>query len=196
MENNTNKTKEIFQLWLQFGSVFLIYRLGNYLIDKQKHHFWDRDSLQLGIFVLLGFTLYHLLVQPFVPINDSKPVLKEISNDVLFLGTGLLTANILYALVNNIQVDNHNLKLIVYVLFGVMVYDVLFFSTILKKTDKPLSNATVDITKYGTIMFISQILVDKSFRTVMSVEWLTNLLLMAVGFLFYNVVIKPRVIII
>lgn len=183
--------KEILETWVKFGTVFLIHHIGLKCLNGNTN---AGLSMKLGIFVLLGFTLYLALIKPFVPLNTNKPVLAEVSNDILFFGTGLLAANILYSLVNQTEIKSSNLKSIVYVLFGFIVYDMLFYNFV-PKDDSPRSTAIKDIVKFGTMMIIAQMIMDRSFTSVQTVEFMSSLLLVLGGFAFYDFVIKKVIII-
>ena len=91
-----SRTKEVLDAWLKYGTVFLIYRLCTYYFFETSPdaRLFDAESLRLVLFILLGFTLYYLLVKPYIPVNLQHPIFKNIANDTLMFGTVLVSMHL------------------------------------------------------------------------------------------------------
>jgi hypothetical protein len=192
-----NTMKDVLDTWLKFGTVFLIYQLGvHYFIDKNNREIFDARSMQLGLFVLIGFTLYFLLVKPFLSDLFAHPILKNITNDVLFYGSGLVVSNLLISTVDKKPIFEKEWATgSLYILFGFIVYRILTFRFVPQNLDDNIKLATNDVVQFGTMLVIVRLFQTRSLEGLTDTNWLLSLLFALSGFVAYDVVIRRLILV-
>lgn len=190
-----NTTKDILDTWLKFGTVFLVYRVARYYLyergtEKDFGLFSTNDAL-LGLYILLGFTLYFLLVRPYIPVTFEHPVLRDLTNDMLFFGTAFVGAQGLMSIVageNLYSAEFFKASLIL--LTGFAVYRVLvapFVPQNLGENVKPVVN---DWLQFGIALVVYRIIAQGS---LLDERWILQVLTVLVGFAGYHFVTKKVV---
>jgi len=184
--------KNTLNSWLKFGTVFLIYRLCMYyFIDRDKcdNELFDSESLQLVLFILLGFALYFLLIQPYIPIHLQHPVLQNIANDTLMFGTVLVSSHLMesYAC-DESYFDNEWLKTAGLILLAFATYRVFVDQFIPFDTMNPTVRPIVhDWAQFGTFLVVFRLLRGKS---VLDQKWILSVLFVLLGFTGYHLITK------
>lgn len=185
------KSREVLDAWLKYGTVFLIYRLCTYYFFETSPDakLFDAESLRLVLFILLGFTIYYLLVKPYIPVNLQHPIFKNIANDTLMFGTVLLSMHLLESLVDPTEyvMDTHWLKTAGLILLAFAAYRVFidpFIPKSLSPTWKPVVN---DWAEFGSFLVFFRLLQGKS---ILDKKWITSVLFVLLGFTGYHFVTK------
>lgn len=179
--------------WLKYGTVFLIYRLCTYyFFDGDNATLFDRESLQLVLFILIGFTIYFLFIQPYVPVKFQHPIFNNIANDTLMFGTVLLSSHLLEAWMNQGDFFNKEwLKSAGMILLAFAAYDILINPFIpfnkLTPTAAPIVN---DWAKFGTFLIVFRLLQGKS---VVDQKWMLSVLFALLGFTGYHLITKKLI---
>lgn len=173
--------------WIKFGTVFIVYRIGSYLLfdaGRTDKPLFDMEMIRLVVFVLIGFTLYYLLVKPYVPFPEHDLILRNTINDTLMFSTVLIVTQFLESYMNNTPflteqwVKNSSLILLSFIIYNVFVSPFIPRKNIPLK-DLPMVN---NLAKYGFFMIILRILEGKS---LLDVKWIASVVLVLIGFLAY-----------
>lgn len=188
------KMKEVLDAWLKYGTVFLIYRLCTFyfLSDNKNEVLFDKDSIQLVLFILIGFTLYFLLVKPYIPVHLQHPILNNIANDSLMFGTVLVTSHLMDSWMSNGDYFNKEwLKSAGIILFAFASYRVLINPFIPIKNIGPAATPIVrDWAQFGTFLIALRLMQQKS---VMDQKWILSVLFALLGFTGYHLITKKLI---
>lgn len=190
--NLNNRIAKILDTWLKFGTVFLIYRLFTYYFFDRNNPcavFFEKESVALVLFILLGFAIYYLIVDPYLPQNLKHPILRNITNDTLMFGTVLVTAHILETYMNHgTYLNSEWLKTAVMVLLAFAAYRVLINPFIpLNKMNSQVRPIVSDWAQFGTFLIIFRILQR---RSLTDEKWILSLLFVLLGFTGYHLITK------
>lgn len=182
------RLRNTLEVWLKFGTVFLVYRIGTYLIfdfGRNDRRLFDIKTVQLVVFILIGFTLYYLLVKPYVPVPGFEHIMmRNIMNDVLMFGTVILVTHFLESYMDNTPYFTERwIKNSSMVLLAFIIYDVLI-NPLIPKDNMPLKNIPMidDISKYGFFLIILRILEGKN---LLDVRWIVSVIVICSGFVIY-----------
>lgn len=189
------KMKNVLDAWLKYGTVFLIYRLCTYFFferDNPNAVFFEKESLQLVLFILIGFTVYYLLVEPYVPINVQHPILRNIANDSLMFGTVLITSHVLETYMTDGRFFNNDwLKTAGIILLAFATYRVLVQPFIpLDRLNPNIQPIVSDWAQFGTFLVAFRLLQGKS---IADEKWILSVLFVLLGFTGYHLITKKLV---
>ena len=186
------RTKESLDAWLKYGTVFLIYRLCTYYFteyDNMNAELFDAESLQIILFILIGFTIYYMLVKPYVPLNFEHPIFQNVASDTLMFGTVLVTSHILDIYMNNGDAFNADwLKTSGIILLAFAAYEVFINPFVPLTSVSPSSKPVVeDWLKFGSFLVFARLLQG---RSVLDQQWILTVLFVLLGFTGYHLVTK------
>jgi hypothetical protein len=186
-----SRTKNILDEWLKYGTVFLVCRLYSYYFSpgKSGEKFFDNDSMVLVILILIGYTIYHLFVHPYISSKLHHPVLKNFETDMLLFGTVMVSSHIMEEWMDDGDYFNREwLKTAGTILFAFAAFDIVIYPFIpqekLNPEIKPLVN---DWMKYGIFLIIFRLLQGK---TITNTKWILSVLFVLVGFTGYHLITK------
>jgi len=190
-----SKLKDTLDAWLKYGTVFLIYRIFTYYFfdrDNPNAEFFDKDSTFLALFILIGFTIYYLIVKPWIPVNLEHPILRNIANDTLMFGTVLISAHVLEAYMHEGEYFNGDwLKNSGLILLAFAVYRVVIDPFIPREKMNPKTVSVVDDwAQFGTFLIALRIMQGKS---VADQKWILSVLFALLGFTGYHLITKKLV---
>jgi hypothetical protein len=192
-----SKTKDVLDAWLKYGTVFLIYRLCSYYFfehDNPNAELFDKASLRLVLFILLGFTLYYLLVKPYIPLDIQHPIFKNIANDTLMFGTVLASMHLMESFSNPVDysdpswIKSAGLILLAFASYRVFI-DPFIPSDKLSSNVRPIVH---DWAQFATFLVAFQLLQGKS---VMDQQWILRVLFVLLGFTGYHLVTKKLLVV-
>ncbi len=191
----SNPIKDTLDAWLKFGTVFLVYRLCTYFFfdrNKADAQLFDKESVSLVLFILIGFTLYYMLIKPYIPVNFQHPIVRNLTNDMLMFGTVLITSHVLDAWMSHGDMfDTEWLKNAGMILLAFAAYDIIVNPFIPYEKMKPHTASIVnDWAKYGTFLVAYRLLQGKS---VMDQQWILSVLFALLGFTGYHLITKKIV---
>lgn len=190
-----SRLKNTLDAWLKYGTVFLIYRFCTYFFfDRNNPNatFFDRESLQLVFFILIGFTVYYILVQPNIPINIQHPILRNIANDSLMFGTVLVTSHILDAYMtdgdyfNKQWLTTAGMILLAFASYRVLVNPFIPFN----KFSPTVTPIVSDWAQFGTFLIVFRLLQGKSLADE---KWILSVLFVLLGFTGYQLITKKLI---
>ena len=195
LDISNDRIRNTLDAWLKFGTVFLVYRLCTYFFfDRENPNatFFDKQSLKFVIFILLGFAVYYLFVQPYIPINAQHPILRNLGNDMLMFGTVLVTSHLFEVIINKEQFFNKNwLKTAGIVLLSFATYDIIVSPFIPYTNMKPnVAPLVYDWAKYGTFLIMFRVLRGKS---LLDQQWILSVLFVLLGFTGYQLVTRKLI---
>lgn len=187
-----SNVKATLNSWLKFGTVFLIYRLCMYYFterDCTDTELFDPASLQLVLFILLGFALYFLVVHPFIPVHLQHPILENIANDTLMFGTVLVSSHLMESyMCDESYFDAEWLKTAGLILLSFAAYRVFADPFIpfdkLNPTVRPIVQ---DWAQYGIFLVVFRLLRGKS---ILDQKWILSVLFVLLGFTGYHLITK------
>ncbi|XWV26169.1 hypothetical protein QJ857_gp0909 [Tupanvirus soda lake] len=190
-----DRIKNTLDAWLKYGTVFLVYRLCTYFFfdrDKPNTELFDKESLLLVLYILIGFTVYYMLVAPYIPVNMQHPILRNLTNDMLMFGTVLVSSHILEAWMNNGDFFNKEwLKTAGIILLSFAAYDIIVNPFIPFNTMNPRTAPIVyDWAKFGTFLIVFRLLQG---RSLLDQRWILSVLFVLLGFTGYHLVTKKLV---
>lgn len=191
----STKTKEVLDAWLKYGTVFLIYRLCTYFFFDRENpnaQLFDKQSLLLVLFILIGFTIYFLLIKPYIPVNFQHPIIRNIANDSLMFGTVLVTSHIMESFMNRGDFFNKEwLKTAGLILLAFASYRVLVHPFIpLNNLNPTIAPIVSDWAQFGTFLVAFRLLQGKS---VVDQKWILSVLFALLGFTGYHLITKKLV---
>lgn len=185
------RIKNVLESWLKFGTVFLVFWIFSYYFLRKDENapLIDSGSTTLALLILLGFTFYYLLVEPYVPINLKHPVLQSVGNDTLMFGTVLLVSHLIESYLNGGSMFNEKwiynagLILLAFATYRVVIFPFIPVSNLSLQT-RPVVN---DIAQFGIFLiafrlFRGESLTDKN--------WMMSVLFVLLGFVGYHYVTK------
>ena len=192
LETMNSKTKEVLDAWLKYGTVFLIYRICSFLFFERNNpaaELFDQKSLRLVLFILLGFTIYYLLVKPNIPINLRHPILKNMANDTLMIGTVLASMHLMESFTSPTDyLDNNWLKSAGIILLAFLSYRVFvnpFIPT--EKIQPSIRPIITDWAQIATFLVAFKLLLGES---VFNQQSVLQILFVLLGFTGYHFVTK------
>lgn len=182
--------RSVLEAWLKFGTVFLVYRLCTYyFFDRNNPNavLFDKESLYLVLFILIGFTIYYLVVKPFIPINMEHPIFQNLANDMLMFGTVLVSSHLMETWMNGgSYLDRDWLKTAGIILLSFAAYDIIVYPFI-PLTDQQPNSLVNDLLKYGIFLVLFQVLQNKS---VLDQKWILSVIFVLIGFAGYHLITK------
>lgn len=169
---------------LKFGTVYLIYRSFSYLFLDNLNSQFNKSEFLLIIYILIGFTIYFLYVQPYLTINFQQYIFQNMSNDILMFSTVLITTHLLEEWSGNQHFFNyHWLKKASKILLSFAIYDITLYPLIPHEYVNRESNAMIfDWIKYGSVLIIFRIIQCKS---IFDLHWIMSIIFILLGFFFY-----------
>lgn len=184
--------KNTLNSWLKYGTVFLTYRLSSYYFidrDQSDTELFDAESLQLVLFILLGFALYYLLIEPYIPINLQHPILQNIAKDTTMFGTVLVSAHLMESyMCEESSFDNQWLKTTGMILLSFASYRIFIDQFIPRDTLSPTIRPIInDWAQFGTFLVVFRLLRGKS---VFDQRWILSVLFVLLGFTGYHLITK------
>jgi len=185
------RVRNTLEAWLKFGTVFLVYRMCMfYLVDTNTAdtELIDKVSAQLVAYIMLGFTLYYLLIKPYVPDPFVHPMMQNIFNDTLMFGTVLVVSHLAESYVDgDTYFDADWLKTAAVVLVAFAAYRVFVNPFIpFGKMGPTVSPIVSDWAQFGTFLLIFRLLRGKDLNS----KWLVSVLFVLLGFTGYHLVTK------
>lgn len=192
IDNLTPRVRNTLDAWLKFGTVFLVYRICTYFFfDRENPNakFFESDSVKLVLYILLGFTLYYMVIKPYIPVNMQHPVIRNLTNDMLMFGTVLVTSHVLETAMDHGQYFNKQwLKTAGIILLSFAAYDIIINPFIPYEKMKPRAALLVhDLTKYGLFLVFFRLLQGKS---ILDQKWMFSVLFVLLGFTAYQTITK------
>ena len=185
------RVKETLDSWLKYGTVYLIYKVCMYYFVESDSDavLFDSESLHIIFYILIGFTIYFMIVKPYIPVNLQHPILKDVANDTLMFGTVLLSSHLLDVWMGGADVFNKDwLSSSAIILVSFASYQVLVHPFIptdnLSITARPVANEWL---KFGTFMVVARVLQG---RSVTDQNWALSVLFILMGFAGYSLVTK------
>lgn len=182
------RLRNTLEVWLKFGTVFLVYRIGKYLIfdvGRNSNPLFDIKTVQLVIFILIGFTLYYLLIKPYVPIPGfDNIIMRNVVNDVLMFGTVIVVTHFLDSYMTNSPYFTERwIKSSTIILLSFIIYDVMI-NPVIPKDCVSLRNIPMmdTVTKYGFFLIVLRLLEGKD---MFDIQWITSVILVCLGFIVY-----------
>jgi len=197
LDTMNSRTKEVLDAWLKYGTVFLIFRLCSfYFFEHNNPHaeLFDKTSLRLILFILLGFTIYYLLVKPYVPVNLQHPIFRNIANDTLMFGTVLISMHLMESFVTPTDyVDSNWVKSAGLIILAFAAYRVFLdpfipYST-LSKSARPVIH---DWAQFGTFLVAFRLMQGKS---ILDQQWIIQVLFVLLGFTGYHLITKKLIVV-
>lgn len=181
--DRSKELKNTIETFLKFGTVFLVYRTCNYyLVEDRKTAFFDYQTTELAILVMIGFALYFNLVQPLVPVNARNEIIKNIMNDTLMFGTVLVSQHSLDCYLNSGSCFNSEwAKNAAMVIAAFAAYRVSLDLCVTKEPG-PKGDLTRDLAQFGSFLVFYRILQGCNFNE----QWLTSVLFVLLGFSIYH----------
>lgn len=184
--------KNTLDVWLKFGTVFLVYRLCSYLFFDRNNPdatLFDKESLSLVFFILIGFTLYFMLVKPYIPVKFQHPIIKNLANDMLMFGTVLLSSHVMDSwMTDGDMFNNEWLKNAGIILLSFATYDILVHPFVKYDNNNCIDKSLLhDWLKYGIFLLAFRLLQGKS---VVDQQWIISVLFALLGFTGYHLVTK------
>lgn len=190
------KSRDVLDAWLKYGTVFLVYRLCSYYFFEtgSDAKLFDAESLRLVLFILLGFTLYYLLVKPYIPVNLQHPIFKNIANDTLMFGSVLVSMHLFESFVSpsDYSMDSNWLKNAGLILLSFAAYRVFIDPFIPKTTSATWKPVVNDWAQFGSFLVFFRLLQGKS---VVDQKWITSVLFVLLGFTGYHFVTKKLLVV-
>lgn len=176
-------------VWLKFGSVFLIYRLFTYFfIDNCQSDFFDKETLRLAIFILIGFTIYFLLIEPIFFINAENPILRNLGNDMLMFGTVLISSHLMDVWMNQSNLFSKEwFRAAAIILMSFAIYDIIIYPFI-PYPGTQCGYLTHDWTKYGTFLIAFRLLQGKNFN----LQYVSSIIFVLAGFAIYHLFVHKK----
>lgn len=195
MQNNDPITnpyiREALEAWLKFGTVFLIYRLCTYYFFDRNNPdavLFDKESLYLVLFILIGFTIYYLIVKPFIPVKMEHPIFQNLTNDMLMFGTVLVSSHVMEIWMNGGSfLDENWLKTAGIIMLSFAAYDIIVYPFIPSKQMNQPNSLVNDLLKYGIFLVLFQVLQNKS---VLNQKWILSVIFVLIGFTGYHLFTK------
>lgn len=193
---NTTDTKmhKILDAWLKYGTVFVVYRLcDHYFLKDNSDQLFDLQSLKLVLFILLGFTIYYLLVDPYVPINFKHPIINNLASDTLMFGTVLLSSHLMETFADSGDYFNKEwLKSAGIILLAFATYRIIVNPFVpFDKIKPPTRSIVSDWLQFGTALVAIRLLQGKS---LMNKTWIASVLFILLGFTGYHLITKKLVV--
>lgn len=184
--NMSELSQQILDVWLKFGTAFIVYRIGMFYTTNQTGEVFDETFLEILLFTLIGFSLYYVLVKPFITDKIEHPLMRGVTHDFLFLGGGIFVAQFLYDYVNERTMTNKEMEMIGYLLVSVAVYRILVQPFVPIVGDGRQQLAMSDIVKYGSILIVYQLVSTMDVMSITNSTWLMSLGFAMLGFLVYH----------
>jgi hypothetical protein len=187
-----SRVKETLDAWLKYGTVALIFRLGTYyFFDDENAELFDADSLKILLFILIGFTIYYMVIKPYIPINLEHPILQNIANDTLMFGTVLVSSHILDVMFGDEDLFSMDwLKSSAIILIAFAAYQVFVHPFVPTDQLSPRTAPIVDdMLKFGVFLVAARFLQGRSFNQ----EWILSIISVLVGFAVYHLVTKKLI---
>lgn len=190
-----SRLKDTLEAWLKYGTVFLVYRLCMYYFfdsDKPNAELFDKASVQVALLILVGFTIYYLLVKPYIPVTFQHPILRNIANDTLMFGTALIFTHVVETYMTDGQYfDTASLKNAGFILLAFAAYRVAIDPFIPRgKMNARTTSIVDDWAQFGTFLIVFRILEQKS---LLDQRWILSVLFVLLGFTGYELVTKKLV---
>lgn len=160
--------------------------------DSSDTKFFHKDTLKTVLFILLGFTLYYILIQPNIPVKSQHPIIRNIGNDSLMFGTVLLSYHALKVLSGEAEVGDpefwkkSGLILVAFAAYRVTLDQFIPFNKIQPKN----RNLVADWAQFGTFLIAYRALEGKSLTDT---NWWLSVLYALVGFGGYHLVSKKLI---
>jgi hypothetical protein len=134
----TGLSGKIVETWIIYGLSFVIFRIvtGGDVTDML--------FIQAAIFALIGFSLYHILIEPNVP--QGRTFMERLMSDILFFGMGVITLNTLLPLANGIN-PSFNFQPLIVVILSMIGYHLFRVTTGLEQLST--------VTKISFIIFVN-----------------------------------------
>ena len=173
--------KDIITDWAKVGTMLLVSRWlsGSTLMDVA----WQKTSL----YMLLGFTAYHLSSRNFVNVDKYSKVTQKVINDLLYFGTMLFVSHVLAggSVLDPVWVATTLATLGGLVVYNVSVTDYVQGPKI--TSNKQLGMAIDDWAKFGTMLLVSRLV---SCESVLDPKWAMSSLGILIGFSAYDLVVS------
>lgn len=186
-----DRVKNTLDAWLKFGTVFLVYRICSYYFFEHDPSavLFDKKSVLMVLYILLGFTLYYMLVAPNVPINLQHPILRNIASDTVMFGTVLVTSHVIEAYSGSGDYFSGNwLKNSGMIILAFAIYRIVVNPFIPMENFKPSTAPIVsDWAQFGTFLVVLRLLNGGS---VLDQKWIMSVLFALLGFAGYHLISK------
>lgn len=180
----SNVSKNVLDIWLKFGTAFIVYRIGMFYATKQQGELFDQTFLQILLFTLIGFSLYYVLVKPYITDKLEHPMMRGLTDDFLFFGGGIAVSQLLYNYVNDINVSSIEMDSIGSLLIALAIYRIAIHPFIPSVEMNQL--AYNDIVKFGSIIIIYQLVSTMNVGSITNQTFLISLAMVLLGFLVYH----------
>ena len=97
LNTGNSALKNTIEAWLKFGTVFLTYRFFVYYLDNNgtDKKFFDKQYVLMVFYLLLGFAIYYMLIDPVAPKPNIVPILNNVIEDTMLFGTVLVSSHVI-----------------------------------------------------------------------------------------------------
>jgi len=188
--------KNTLDAWLKYGTVFLIYRLCSYFFLETDPDavLFDECSLRLVLLILVGFTIYYLLVDPFITFKFKHPIIQNIFSDTMTFGTVLISSHLMETYISGGNYfDMEWLKTAGIILIAFATYRVFVNPFIPLETMGPTANPIIsDWAQFGTFLIAFRLLRGQS---VLDQKWILSVLFALLGFTGYHLITEKLILI-
>jgi hypothetical protein len=173
---------DILHEWLKVGTMFLVSRL----LETQQNNtpFADQKWIESSIFTLLGFTTYHIVTKRFVQIDNANPIIQNVINTVLKIGTMLVVSRLLS---RQSITDEKWIRSSLYTLVGFSAYDAFTHKLVPSELEGDYRVAANDAMNFGTMFVVSRLLEGGSLSDE---KWIKSSLYTIAGFVAYDLIGK------
>jgi hypothetical protein len=192
LSNMDSRIKETLDAWLKFGTAYLVYRLGTYyFIEDESTTLFDAETLQIILYIIVGFTIYYMIVKPYIPVGFEHPVLRDIANDTLMFGTVLISSHILDVLLSGGDFMNSEwLKSSGIILVSFAAYQIFIHPFVPTEKLSPKAKPIVDDwLKFGTFLLVARLLQGREIDQ----NWLYSVFFVLLGFTCYHLITKKLI---
>jgi len=187
--NKKTSFNETLDALLKYGTIFVIYRICSYLFFDNRKNLFDSTNIKFVIYLLIGFTIYYMIIKPIIPVNMEHPIIKNITNDTLMFGTVLISSRLIESyLSNGNYFDTKWLKTFGCILIALASYRIVIDPFIptenISTYVRPISD---DILQYGTAMIIFHFLY---YQKIPDEKHILSMLFVLTGYTGYHIITK------
>jgi len=190
--NMDTRIKETLDAWLKYGTVAVVFRLGQYyFLEDGERELFDPYMVKILFFILIGFAIYYMFVKPYIPINLEHPIFQNVANDTLMFGTVLVSSHVLDVIMGDGELFSMDwLKSSGAILIAFAAYQVFVHPFVPTDNLTPETKPVVDDwLKFGVFLVVARFLQGESFNQ----EWFLSVVFVLLGFGAYHVVTKKLI---
>lgn len=145
---------------------------------------FSKDFLSATLFLILGYTIYDLVVKKMTQFSPNNQVVQSIIDDGIKFTLGYAVLQLL----SGRKFDEEWIKMTVFMVAGFGVYDGLLYKVVPK--DSNYKNLLNTLLKVSTMLLVQRLLMGGS---ITDEKWIKNILYILGGFAIYELVVKQFV---